>query len=233
MRRFKQDPDCVFAERFISPQDCRDRGFTISGNPGVENSPYGHALTLAGGTPDYLALDDATYIGDLIGTGDFSIVAAIKNSATLAGTANKYTIIADKDQPNTTKIGFAFILAGGSLNGLQIRLNDATNANDMTLSLSTDRTTLLSNGNWHTVGVSVDRGTIADSRLYVNSFSGEYSAAGDAIGANTLSNDQDLTLGTLGNKITYPATLSVAYVLIYKRILSAAEFGNFHTGEAF
>ena len=54
LRRVWQDSRVLLAESIESPLDVESNDWTISGAPGVINSPFGKTLSFAGATPDYL-----------------------------------------------------------------------------------------------------------------------------------------------------------------------------------
>jgi hypothetical protein len=154
-----------------------------------------------------------------ITTGDFSVFCWINNVQTLTpGFA--YAIVTDKETINGTKVGWSFQLNGADVvKGLNFRINDGSQANDVTIGLSTDRRNLLSDGCWHFVGVTVDRDGYVT--LYVDNFSGEITLLNDE--KLTLSNDQDLTIGVYGNGSSQPFTGGIGDIKIYDTVLTQDE----------
>jgi hypothetical protein len=232
LRRFLKESGCVFAERLDDRYDWRKRyNDNISGIT-IEKGPFGNNFVLDGSNPDYAAVAADTYRGKLIGTEDFSLAIWIKNSLTLASSSNVYVLVADKQTANNSAIGYCLQLKGGSVDkGLILRMNDGGQAIDDVVRFSTDRTTLLSDGNWHLIAVTVDRSDGAV--LYVDDFDGE--GIGSISGqSNTLFNDQDLTLGVYSNKTTQPFTGSMRNFIMFKdRLLTSNERLGIYKGTFF
>jgi len=223
MRRFLQDKDCVLAESLSDLNDLRRR-YTVNGNPTPVNSPFGKALSLDIDTPDYVAADDATYRGDLIGTEDFSVALWVRT--TNADIADDPILVCDKASSNGTNVGWAFLLSRLVLvgaNGLHLRINDGSQVNDTYTGLTTNRISLLFDMNWHFVAVTCDRD--GDATFYVDQYAGETDGVDDPL---TLTNNQDLTIGCWGNKSIESGAPSIALrnLLIFKRVLTATEISN-------
>lgn len=223
MRRFLQDPSCVFAYSFGDLQYVSDN-FTITGSPTIIESPTGKAMAFDLTNPDNVkrAMPEIT-------TEDFSVIVLMRNSQIL--TSNTYMLVTDKEVSNQTKIGWALILKGdaGLNKGVAFRINDGGQVNDSVIDVTTDRRALLSDGNWHLIGVTIDRD--GAGAIFVDSFASEGSSIGGQTGS--LANDQDLTIGSYGDNSTQPFTGSMAFALIYKRLLSAKEIENLNLGRSF
>jgi hypothetical protein len=215
MRRYNQ-AGAVFTEDMSSLQDLRERG-TVTGNPTIVDTARGRA-TLFDGSNDYVAMTGSTPI---LGTSDFSVVLWVKNSQTLAGDNDFYVVLSDKQGTNGSFVGWAVALHGGINNGLELRINDGDAANDTVIQVSTDRTTLLSDGNWHCIALTADRD--GNALLYVDDNAGE----GGAISAQakTMVNDQDLTVAAYGagSSLFGGATRGT---MICDRLLSAVEISQ-------
>jgi hypothetical protein len=230
LNRFLEDPDCVFAERLDDRYDWRKRYNNNISGVTIEKGPFGNNFVFDGSNPDYAAVDADTHRGNLISTEDFSMVMWMKNGQTLTGAFDVYNLVTDKNTSNGTLIGWTVQLSGGTEKGLNFRINDGGQANDSVVKLTTDRTTLLSNNDWHLVAVSADRS--GNATLYVDNFTGETGDISSQSGS--LSNDQDLTLGVYGNKTSQPFTGSMRDVMIFKnRILTAKEILNIYKGRSF
>ncbi len=229
MRKFEQ-AGFAFTESLSDIASLESRGATIGGTPtfGVNPLGGGKAITLDSSNPDYASFDDATVDGDLITTEDFSVVAWINNSSSLV-LATSYAIVSDKETANLTKIGWSFRLSGSTDNGLAFDINDGDAAADTEITLSTARNDLLSDGAWHQVAVTADRD--GNALLYVDDYAGEGGSI--AVQNKTLSNDQDLAIGIMGNKVTTPFNGMIKNVMIIRRLLSATEIGDLYTFGAF
>lgn len=229
LRRFDQVGFC-FTESLGDIASLEDRGAVIGGAPTFSVNPFGggKAITLAGGTPDYIAWSDGTADGDMITTEDFSVVAWINNSQSLAA-ANAYAIITCKETVNNTKIGWSLRLSGDTDNGVAFDINDGGAAADTEINPTTSRNTLLSNGNWHQIAVTADRD--GNALIYVDDNTGEGGSI--AVQNLTLLNNQDLVIGVFGDKASSPFTGMIKNVMIIKRLLTATEIGDLYTFGAF
>lgn len=214
IRRFRQNPDCVFALDLGDLQFLRER-YTVNGNPTVVNSPWGHALSFDG-TNDGIDLEINPFYSTAITEMSFCI--AFKLSET---------------QENAFGRFFHFDFSGNAriqawpnndgANGIQGRFQD-DNSNpggNFSLCDSSD----INDGEWHTAVMGVD-GT-----NFISYLDGDPDIDSNK-GYNTTFSLNDMHIGESGiGANEFKGT--IAWIIVYKRMLSADEANNLHYNKVF
>lgn len=199
MRRFLDDPSCVFAwPRGSQPlQEARDR-YTVAGAPAAELGSWGNAATF-GGAADYITLgahegfktrfDSATQ--------DFSIAAWCRRGATGAN----QTLYSVEDGADDGWI-FRFL----STDVAQIKVNAASAGSPA-----------VADTDWHCVVGVVDRS--ASLLVYLDGVAG----SGVAIAGPAMATTADPTIGVRLYDTSDYYDGAIAGVCVWNRVLSAAE----------
>ncbi len=212
MRRFLVDPTCVFAERLDSIEYFNNKygDNCVQGNPTIVNSPYGKAMSFDNAN-DYL---DFGNISALNLTQDISIVAGVKINNT--GDASLKTICAKGDGDTAYQYNFrvtqADVLGFFCTGGIAI-----VSTTDFTAYEDT----------WVQVGMSNDGTT---ERLLIEGGE-DISDTGGSLGSVTTDSFYIGHEGVGAKSQLWDG--AIAFVIVYKRALSVAEFDNINTGKAF
>ena len=210
IRRMEQ-AGAVFTEDLSSITNVR-KGGVVNGNPSIINGPVGRGMGFDA-TGDTVSFASDTKDGDLITTGDFSISVWIRTDVDITG-SSRFCIISDKTDINNTTTGWMWELADVS-GGLTFRYNFGV-LNDSTINVATSVSTLLSDGNWHNLIISSERGVT--TLFYVD---GVQNGSGN-VATSDLSNNENLVIGAYGNN-SRSFLGDVSQVLIFDRALTAAE----------
>ena len=182
--------------------------YVVTGNPGIEESPWGKAMSFDG-TNDYVTLRDSEEYPLRFNSGaqDFSVVAWVR-----ADEDADATVIDKRDGADD---GWMLYTASGGYFGFSI---------DPSFGYAEAAV-----GAWHCIAATVDRSTLA--QLYVDGIATgvTFNPAGEVMATTTVPR-----IGAQSFDAAAKLTGAVAGIVIWNRILTAAECAALATpGRAF
>jgi len=216
LRRFLEDPDCVFAERLDDRYDWRKRYNNNISGVTIEKGPFGNNFVFDG-----LSYARSSVVPSLkFGTGDISIVFWFKTSTDFGSVAIMTHIEGELGANDEVRVEFN---SDDTVRGV---IRDNQDGTGVSISSSSQ----YNNGIWHLVSITIDRDSVTGMNLYID---GETDASPvDPTGENQSINAASLTLGA-SDSDSNKFTGSMRNILIFKRALTAIEVMNIYKGRSF
>jgi hypothetical protein len=184
---------------------------SYSANDGtlVNDAALGDGTLSLDGTGDYLNCGNDSSLE--MGTGDMTIIARIK----LTATQNTYVGIVTKGAGATTDEGYA-LLYNPSANDLRLYIS---NGNDTRIYLNSNSNLGLNDNQWHTIAVSLTRS--GNAVFYVDSINVGSESASTLNGTDISNSSRDLLVGSWVG--SWHLTGNVDNVRICKKAFTAQE----------